>query len=170
MTHKFNLSGYLASLGRNAAAFLLYAAVPPLANAATNVTVSVTVLETPSCVINGNRIIELDFGEILTVSVNGSNYMKNLDYTLDCPGIKSNALRMSLQGTATSFDPSALQTNVSGFGLALRANGQPVAINSWLKFTYPDKPLLQAVPVKKTGQKLPGGAFTAGATLLVAYQ
>jgi type 1 fimbria pilin len=170
MAHKFNLFGYCTSLRRNAAVFLLCAALSPLVKAATVVTVSVTVLEAPSCVINGNRTIEVDFGEVLTVSVNGNNYMKNVDYTLECSSIKSNAMQMRVQGSATSFDPTALQTNVSDFGIALRANGQPVAINSWLKFTYPDKPLLQAVPVKAAGKKLPGGDFTAGATLMVAYQ
>lgn len=170
MTHKFNQAGYFASLGRNVALFLLWVGISPLTDAATTVTVSVTVLETPPCVLNDNRTIEVDFGELLTVSVDGSNYMKNVDYTLECSGNKSNAMRMKVQGNATTFDASALQTNVNDFGVALRADGQPLRINSWLAFTYPDKPLLQAVPVKKAGKKLPGGAFTAGATLLVAYQ
>ncbi|CAI2526430.1 fimbrial protein [Serratia ficaria] len=170
MTHAFNPIDYLSSFGRNAAAFLLCVGVPCLTSAETLVNVSVTVLELPSCVINGNRTIEVDFGDILTVSVDGSNYMKNVDYTLECSSIKSNAMRMMLRGNSTVFDASALQTNVSDFGVALRADGQPLRVNSWLKFTYPDKPLLQAVPVKRAGKKLPGGAFTAGATLLVAYQ
>ncbi|AIA45943.1 fimbrial protein MrfE [Serratia sp. FS14] len=142
-----------------------------LTDAAT-VTVSVTVQVPPPCVINGNRTIEVDFGEILTVSVNGSNYKKRVDYTLECSGRKSNALQMKIQGNVTSFDPTALRTNINDFGVALHANGQPLNINSWLKFTYSDNqtPLLEAVPVKKAGKTLPGGAFTAGATLLVAYQ
>lgn len=169
MAHKFKLADCF-TLRRNAAMFLLCAGISPLAHAATTVTVNVTVLEIPFCTVNGNRTIEVDFGEILTVSVDGKRYMKNVDYTLECSGIKSNAMQMSVQGNATSFDPSALQTNVSDFGVALRADGQPLNINSWLKFTYPNQPLLQAVPVKPAGKKLPGGAFTAGATLLLSYQ
>ncbi|EPK0251105.1 fimbrial protein [Serratia marcescens] len=169
MTNKCNLTGCFTSL-RNAAVFLICTGMSPVGHAATTVTVGVTVVDKPSCVINGNRTIEVDFGEILTVSVNGSNYMKNVDYTLECSNIRSNAMQMKIQGNTATFDPSALQTNVSDFGVALRTNGQPLNINSWLKFTYPDKPLLQAVPVKLAGKKLPGGAFTAGATLLVAYQ
>ncbi|MBU5413215.1 fimbrial protein [Serratia ureilytica] len=156
---------------RNVTLFLLCAGIPFLSQAATTVTVSVTVLATPSCVINGNRTVEVDFGEVLTVRVDGRNYMKNLDYTLECSDLNSNVLKMSVQGNATSFDASALQTNVNDFGVALRANGEPLSINSWLRFTYPDKPVLQAVPVKRAGEKkLPGGAFSAGATLLLAYQ
>ncbi len=169
MTHKFKAGCFTS--WRNAAMFLLCVGISPLAGA-TTVTVSVTVQVPPPCVINGNRTIEVDFGEILTVSVNGSNYKKKVDYTLECSGSKSNALQMKIQGNATSFDPTALQTNISDFGVALHADGQPLNINSWLKFTYSDNqtPLLEAVPVKKTGKTLPGGAFTAGATLLVAYQ
>ncbi|CAI0818572.1 putative minor fimbrial subunit StfF [Serratia entomophila] len=170
MKYHFNLTRYFIVLNRNAAVFLLCAGISPLTKAATTVTVSVTVLETPACVINDNRTIEVDFGEILTGGVNGSNYMKDVDYSLACSDDKSNAMRMKVQGNATPFDASALQTNISDFGVALRANGQALNVNSWLKFTYPDKPQLQAVPVKRAGKKLPGGAFTAGATLLVFYQ
>ncbi|WP_411748908.1 fimbrial protein [Serratia marcescens] len=171
MAQEFNLASGFSFWG-NAAMFLLCAGIPPLSDAASTVTVSVTVQMPPPCVINGNRTIEVDFGELLTVSVNGSNYKKRVDYTLECSGRQSNAMQMKIQGNATSFDATALQTNISDFGVALRANGQPLNINSWLKFTYSDNqtPLLEAVPVKKAGKTLPGGAFIADATLLVAYQ
>lgn len=169
MAHKLKLAGCFTSL-RNVAVFLACAGASPMLHASATVTVSVTVLEAPSCVINGNRTIEVDFEEVLTVSVDGNRYLKNVDYTLECSGIKSNAMQMMVVGNVSRFDASALQTNVYDFGVALRANGQPLNINRWLKFTYPNKPLLQAVPVKAAGAKLPGGAFTAGATLLVAYQ
>ncbi|HFZ1899139.1 TPA: fimbrial protein [Serratia marcescens] len=171
MAHIFNPAGS-CSLWRNAAMCLLCVGMSPLANAATTVTVSVTVLETPSCVINDNKTIEVDFGEILTVKVDGNNYKKSVDYTLKCSGIKSNAMQMKIQGGATVFDASALRTNISDFGVAFRSDGKPLPINSWLKFTYSGSqaPPLEAVPVKRANAKLPGGDFTAGATLLLAYQ
>lgn len=169
MAHKLKLGNGLISW-RNVTVFLLCIGLPALSQAATTVTVSVTVQEKPACIINDNRTIEVDFGEILTVSVDGSNYMKKIDYTLVCSGLKSNALQMRIQGNPAVFNTSALQTNISDFGVALLNDGQPLRINSWLKFTYPNMPQLQAVPVKRSGSKLPGGAFTAGATLLIAYQ
>lgn len=124
---------------------------------ATTVNVSVTVLAVPSCVINGHRTIEVDFGEVLTASVNGDNYIQKVNYTLDCSNLQTNALQMKIQGNATSFDASALQTNIDDFGVALRTNGQPLNINSWLKFTYSanQAPLLEAVPIKKRARRYP---------------
>ena len=103
--------------------FLLCTAVSPLCNAATTVTVGMGV----------------------------NNYMKNLDYMLNFPGIKSNALRMSLQGSTTSLALSALH-----------ANGRPFGINSWLKCTHPDKPLLQALPGKGRGRLFRLGSSGSG--------
>jgi type 1 fimbria pilin len=77
---------------------------------------------------------------------------------------------MKIKGNQTAFDNTALQTNITDFGVALRANGLPLKINDWVNFTYPDKPVFQAVPVKKAGVTLKGGDFIAGATLMVEYQ
>lgn len=135
------------------------------------VEIQVTVFAPPPCVINGNRTIDVDFGSnVLTNKVDGTNYLKAVDYSLDCQSDTSNAMKLLIQGNQSSFDTSALQTNISDFGVALRANGQPLVINNWINFTYPDKPMLQAVPVKKSGAALAGGEFSSGATLLVAYQ
>lgn len=135
------------------------------------VTIKVTVIAPPPCTINGDQVIDVDFGnEVVTSRVDGVNYLKTVDYSLDCQGGNSNAMKLQIKGIVTTFDRSALQTNVKDFGIALRANGQALVINDWVKFTYPAKPLLQAVPVKKTGVTLPGGDFSAGATLMVDYQ
>ncbi|WP_273855340.1 fimbrial protein [Serratia liquefaciens] len=145
--------------------------LPPLAmgtNTAT-VTVKVTVVTQP-CTINGDRLIEVDFGDVVGPRVNGANYVMPVNYSLECTGNISNAMKMLIQGNPTVFDDAALQTNVTDFGIALRANGKPLRINDWLNFNYPNKPLLEAVAVKRAGATLAGGAFSAGATLVVAYQ
>jgi type 1 fimbria pilin len=135
------------------------------------VMIKVTVIAPPPCTINGDQVIDVDFGnDVVTSRVDGVNYLKTVDYSLDCQGGTSNAMKLQIQGTPTAFDSSALRTNVADFGIALRANGQALVINKWVNFTYPTKPVLQAVPVKKAGVKLPGGDFSAGATLLVHYQ
>lgn len=149
---------------------LLHASGAVAGNTAT-VQVKVTVIAPPPCAINGDRVIDVDFGsDVVTSKVDGVNYLRAVDYSLDCQGGSSNAMKLQVQGTPTAFDSSALQTNVADFGIALRANGQLLVINDWVKFTYPQKPLLQAVPVKRAGATLAGGDFSAGATLMVAYQ
>ncbi|MFQ6791104.1 fimbrial protein [Serratia marcescens] len=145
---------------------------PSLAGAVNStVYLSVTVVDKPTCVINGDRALLVDFGdELFTNRVDGEHYLKTLDFTLECKSNRKNAMKMKLAGNATAFDGSALQTNQADLGIALRANGRPLPINSWLNFTYPDRPLLQAVPVKRSGGVLQGGVFSVGATLLVDYQ
>lgn len=144
---------------------------PLMVSAMTTVTVTVTVIMPPPCTINGDRVIDVNFGsDVVTNRVNGANYLQVVDYTLECNGNTSNAMKLRIQGTPTAFDSGALQTNISDFGIALRANSQPLKINNWVNFTYPNKPLLEAVPVKRAGATLAGGDFSAGATLLVHYQ
>lgn len=140
-------------------------------HAATLLHISGTLIVPPSCVINGDRVIEVNFGKnLVTTQVDGQHYMKTLDYQLTCKNNKNNALQIQFKGASTGFNTGALQTNQADLGIALIANGQPLAINSWVNFTYPNKPLLQAVPVKRPGGLLKAGDFSAGATLMVGYQ
>lgn len=148
----------------------ILAGAPALVCAATTVAVKVTVVAPPSCIINDNKTIDVDFGTVVAASVDGQRYMQTVNYTLECEGQTSNAMRMLIKGNPTTFDSSALQTNIPDFGVALKANGEAVGINNWLKFTYPEKPILQAIPVKKPGSTPNGGDFYASATLMIAYQ
>lgn len=141
-----------------------------LAGRTSTVTVLVTVVEVPPCIINGNRVIEVDFGDVIVSQIDGTRNMETVNYSLECTGQTTNAMKLAIQGNPTTFDNTALKTNVEDFGIAMRINGQPMAINSWMNFLYPNKPVLQAVPVKRAGIDLPAGDFSAGATLMVEYQ
>lgn len=144
----------------------------PLLPAATKVTVKVTVIEAPPCVINNNQTIEVNFGNVMTNRVDGSNYEQTLYYTLSCTGNSSNALKMQIVGTqaGSGFTSNVLQTDAAGLGIALKSGGSAMPLNSWTNFTYPTLPVLTAVPVKGTGASLSGGAFSASATMRVEYQ
>lgn len=149
---------------------MLLSAVKAVADPAV-VTIKVTVVAPPPCTINGDQVIDVDFGsDVVTSRVDGANYLKTVDYSLVCNGNTSNAMKLQIQGTPTAFDRSALQTNVADLGIALKANGSALTVNDWVNFTYPNKPVLQAVPVKRAGSTLNGGDFSAGATLMVDYQ
>ncbi|MEE4412059.1 fimbrial protein [Serratia sp. C2(1)] len=141
------------------------------AQAFTPVYITGTIIAPLPCVINGDRTIDVDFGnEMLTTKIDGSNYIMPVDYSLECKNNTRNAMKMKIQGNATAFDRSALQTNMADLGIALKANGSALTVNNWVNFTYPDKPALQAVPVKRAGSTLKGGDFAATATLMVDYQ
>jgi type 1 fimbria pilin len=139
------------------------------ANSAT-VTVKVIVVVPLPCTINGDRPIEVEFGDVITTRVDGSNYKMPVNYTLSCTGNSSNAMTLQVQGSGAAFDGTVLQTNTTGLGIELRQGDSKLAVNSLLNFTYPNKPELWAVPVKQSGVTLTGGEFTAGATMKVAYQ
>ncbi|MGN7975247.1 fimbrial protein [Serratia sp. 22264] len=140
-------------------------------DALTNINISVTVMAPPPCVINGDQTIQVDFGQNVVISrIDGSNYLTTIDYTLECKGPSKNAMKMMIEGTGAGFDSDVLQTVKTDLGIALKQNGQPLRLNQWLNFTYPTRPVLQAVPVKKAGANLPTGVFFAGATLKVDYQ
>jgi type 1 fimbria pilin len=132
--------------------------------------ISGTITSKPQCVINGNQTIRVEFGDdLVTTKVDGSNYIRQVDYTLECRNNSNNAMKMRIVGTAASFNGSAIQSSKANLAIALRANGSPLTVGSWLNFSYPNKPLLQAVPVKGNGTLTPG-AFSAAATLMVDYQ
>ncbi|MFZ4214121.1 fimbrial protein [Pantoea endophytica] len=137
-----------------------------------NVTVRGNIIAAPSCVINNNNTIDVDFGNnIYTSKVDGQNYRKNLVYTLVCDSSLSNNLKLAMQGTAAGFD-GALATNKSNLGIKFYANNTALDVNSWLNFTYDanNLPALEAVPVKRSGATLTTGAFDTNATLVVEVQ
>ncbi|WP_081248362.1 fimbrial protein [Serratia plymuthica] len=162
------------SMRRRAGGLLVgaLAVLPLIATASsTTVNVKVTVLAPPPCVINGDNTIVVNFGSNVVISrVDGSNYLKTIDYTLECKGNTKNAMKMMIEGSGATFDSGVLQTNKTDFGIALKQNGQPLKVYQWVNFTYPAKPVLQAVPVKRSGSTLSTGTFFAGATLKVDYQ
>lgn len=150
-----------------AAALLL--ASPPV-SFATTVVVVVTVVAPPSCEINGTKPIEVAFGEVLTSQVNGDNYKQDVLYDIKCTNPTSNDMSIRIQGTDIGLGNHVLGTDTADLGIALLSNGNPAPLNSDIRFTYPNPPKLQAVPVKSPGSKLQGGAFSASATMTVAYQ
>jgi len=144
----------------------------PLAQAASStIKVSVTILAPPACVINNNNLIEVNFGnDVMTNRIDGSYRKQSVVYSVECKNASDNAMKMQIQGTGAGFDSKVLKTNMDDLGVALLYNGNRQPINSWVKFTYPNMPTFEVVPVKQAGATLSGGAFSAGATMKVEYQ
>lgn len=130
-----------------------------------------TVILPPPCTINNNQTIRVDFGdEVMTTRIDGVNYKQAISYTLDCDIQKSNNLKMSIQGGPASFNAGLLSSNKTDLAIALYQGTQQLTLNTWFNYTYPNQPVLYAVPVKRSGATLTGGEFTASATLLIDYQ
>ncbi|EKN5109352.1 fimbrial protein [Yersinia enterocolitica] len=140
-------------------------------NKTATVNVSVTIFAAPPCVINSNNTINVDFGDtVLTSNIDGVQYMKPVNYTLNCTSAASNALKLSVIGNGANFDTRVLKTSNAALGIKLIGNGQEFPLNTASNFTYPNVPVLQAVPVKQTNTTLSTGYFSGTATLVVEYQ
>lgn len=128
-----------------------------------------TVVRGPACELNGNRAIDVDFGDALrTTSIDGNNYVTPVPFTLYCVGNPS-SLRLQFQGGGSAFDAGVLATNVADLGIKLlKPDNSALNLGDWFTFSYSaTPPAIKAVPVKRAGAILPGGAFSSTATLLV---
>ncbi|MFI8414885.1 fimbrial protein [Serratia sp. NPDC078593] len=127
-------------------------------------------IEAPTCTVNNNQVITVEFGEVVTTQVNGNHYRMPVHYTLDCKDAPSNAMKLQIEGNGASFDSTLLQTNHPALGIQIQQGSTKRPINTWLNFTYPKVPELWAVPVKQSSGILIAGEFTAAATMKVDYQ
>lgn len=158
------LAGLCIPLSLTGERMAVAAVVPPV-----TIVMTVTIVA-PPCVINDNQAITVEFGDVMTTRVDGSNYRMPVNYTLDCKDAPTTAMKLQVQGTGASFDGTLLQTSNAALGIQLQNGASPLPVNSWLNFTYPNKPPLWAVPVQQSGAALTGGEFTAVATMKVDYQ
>ncbi|MEL5298618.1 fimbrial protein [Serratia nevei] len=144
-----------------------------VAHANTTLTVSGSVIAPASCVINDNKMINVNFGnQVITTrvgtSVFGTDYMQQVIYTMNCKN--ASRVKMKILGDTAPFNGNILRTEQNDLGVALRIGSTLMAINSAeYIFDYPDKPALQAVPVKRAGGALTGGQFNAGATMVLSF-
>lgn len=132
-----------------------------------------TLITPPDCTINNDKTIEVDFSKIIIDKINGVNYIVDVPWTLTCESsVRSDLLAFTLSyiGTATSFSPDAVATNVKGLGIELQQDGQIFSPGSTITITEIALPVLKAVPVKDTNAALVEGAFEAYATLRIEYQ
>jgi type 1 fimbria pilin len=168
-----------------------------LCNAAlANVTFTGTLNGPPPCTIDSGNTIEVDFGDVGTNRVDGMNYRRGVAYTINCQrppcttdsgwevdfegltliggtariNCDPRVLKLSINGTATTFDGSAVQTSVPELGIRVLQNNVPFLLNTPLEISLSSPPVLEVVPVKRQGVTLAPARFTAVATLLAEYE
>ena len=143
-----------------------------LCNAASaNLTFSGTLNEPPPCTIEGGKTIEVDFGDVGVKRIDGVKYRKGIGYAINCgTDTLPWALKLSVNGTPTAFDGSAVQTSVPALGIRVFQNSLPLPLNTPMDITLSSPPTLEVVPVQQPGAVLTPARFTAVATLLAEYQ
>lgn len=140
-------------------------------SALANLTFDGTMIEPPACLINSGSNIEVDFKEVGIKKVDGVNYRERLSYAITCEaGTLPWEMVLRVEGVATTFESSALQTSVPDLGLQFFQNDIPLELNKGLVINPAAAPVLDVVPIKRAGTSLSQGDFSASATLLVKYQ
>ncbi|SOB49567.1 fimbrial protein [Pseudomonas lundensis] len=141
------------------------------AGASANLAFTGTLVEPPVCTINNGNTLTIDFKDVGVNKVDGINYRQPVNYTITCAGSTLPwEMILTVKGTATSFESSAVQTSVTDLGVQLLQNGQPFTLNTPMVINPASPPALEAVPVKRPGTTLNAGGFSAAATLLAEYQ
>lgn len=143
------------------------------AHAADNLKFHGTLIAPPNCTISNDQTIEIEFGNVLINKIDGTNYAKDVPYTITCDSTvrdDSMAMTLTLSGSATSFNQAAIGTTVTGLGIEIQQDNQPFTLGSTIPVNEQSIPKLKAVPVKQSGVALQEGDFDATATLQVEYQ
>ncbi|VTT29097.1 fimbrial adhesin [Klebsiella pneumoniae] len=138
---------------------------------ATEVKFSGTVVDPPSCTLNNNEVIEVQFGTVGIRQADGRQLMKTLNYNLKCSGSDGGkSLKMQFSGTP-GFAADVLATTTDGLGVRFYRNGEAVTLKEWFSLPNPASGLvLTASPIADPKAKPKAGDFQASATLLVAFQ
>lgn len=123
------------------------------------------------CSINAGQRQIVDFGDALGIHrIDGKRYEQPVPFVLDCKnyaGGQMPSMTLKAEGTATSFNESAVVTSISGLGIELRSNGTPLALNKPVELSYGNLPSLTAVPVAEPSVELKEGPFSATVRLIV---
>lgn len=165
--NNIKISTWLTFLG----ALILFSAGGGEVQADADITFQGTLIEAPPCIVNNGQKVIVNFGnEVMTTRVDGNNYKQPVAFSLDCSDALSTKQRIRISGTLSEFDTAALSTSQSGLAIALYNGTERYKPGEWINFTDPALPNLQAVPVKEGSIDLPGGIFSALASLIVDYQ
>ncbi len=138
----------------------------------TNITVNVTI-EANNCRVNENQSVSVEFGSVLVDQI--SKVTEKVPVTIACDNIPASTLSMAINGTASSFNEQALQTDVSDLGIIFSSpQSETLKLNTFYDvsktFGLTSKTgtfYLTAHLAQNDQSTLPGGEFNASATLVI---
>ncbi|CAB3639963.1 pilus assembly protein [Achromobacter pestifer] len=128
-------------------------------------------LQAPACVVTdqGGRINVTFNTNISIEKIDGEQYRQPISYDIECPNEPPWRIKLTLVATETSFDPAAVQTSIPDLGIRILLNNKPFILNETQRLQMNDRtqrPQLEAVPVRKSGARLPQAEFEAWALLV----
>jgi hypothetical protein len=131
-------------------------------------------ISTPTCKIDNDKIIQVDFGSAVQVEkVDGSYLKKVVPYTITCSD-SSVSLSMYLtlvSANVATYDTAAVQTSTTDLAVRMELAGAAFKINTPVKITGTTGPALTAVLVKRLNSTpQTGGFFSKPSVLQAEYQ
>ncbi|MBI6151090.1 fimbrial protein [Serratia surfactantfaciens] len=132
-----------------------------------------TLREDVPCEINGGQPIDVNFETIGVNKIDGERYKKSFAVDITCPSGFDAPFKVSYIGQQSSFDVSALATDINGLGIKAQyqINGgfSDLAVGGYMGGAGSIKHYLKVVPVKSPSLVLTPGVFNANASFRLEY-
>ncbi|AVZ00440.1 hypothetical protein DAI21_22755 (plasmid) [Lelliottia sp. WB101] len=138
----------------------------------TTVTISGTLVDAPECTVNGNNIVDVNFGDsVVTRLIDGVNYRKEIPVTLNCNNPVKYDMTLSIRAARDAgFGSGLVGTDVEGLGIQLYSGSVMLKAGDPVNFVYPSVPGLSAVLVAEDNATLTSRTFSGTGTLVINYQ
>jgi len=121
-----------------------------------------------TCKIGSKEKHEVDFGkEVVAQLLDGKHYKEDLPLLITCNEEYSGDLNFTIRGKVSSFEETAVETNITGLGIRFIDNnsGKMLEIDKPHKYKDGEMLSLGVVPVKAPDATFTGGDFLAVAVL-----
>lgn len=116
--------------------YLHFSGSPPTSNSErdfewTFIAANESILNTSNCIINDNKVIDVDFGQVSRTSITGNGletfHKIDKEVNINCsdPNINQ-AVKISLNADYAHFSRNAIKTSIPGLGVELYHNGNVV--------------------------------------------
>ncbi len=133
-----------------------------------------TLVTPPSCSINEDGTVYVNFDDVRIKKVAEGRYRETVPLTLKCEDSSlAWQLRLSVRGNAAGFDAdnaTVVTAEQANLGVKMYQNGQPFKLDEAINVNSATLPRIEAVLVQRNGVELTEGAFSATATLRAEYQ
>lgn len=128
-------------------------------------------VKTTVCKLNNDKPIVVDLGNVGIMKVSSGNYIKDIDYTLECTNVSATSIvDITLLGTVQSWDAKALSSDVNGLGARILFNGNALEMQKPVDIGVGTTPKLQVQLVSQPGVTLQEKPFSVTGTLLISYK
>jgi len=138
----------------------------------TPINISGNVLAAPSCTINSDQSIEVDFGRLIDIDkINGDNYRRVIPIKVSCKNMTGNSQIARINGpiVGAGFDAGLLKTTQQYLGIKVMVGGGKYIPGNDIAFDYAKTfPVVEVVLVRsRNGNPTPGAFSSSGNSIVI---